>query len=736
MRAETAAMKVVVASGNEAAARAILDIGYDGEGYYPITPSSEVGEYVDKAIAAGKADMSFVVGTSELAAISVVAGMSLAGGRAVDITSSQGLMLKGEEMPAIAGLGLPVVLNLATREISAPLNIKNGHSDLAATLGWGWLIFLAPNVQAVYDMNLIALRCAEAVNLPAIVAYDGFHTSHAFRRIEVFADREAARAFTGDPPPRLTLLDVDQPRTFGPYMNDDLINTKVQMQGKMHKAYQILPKIFEEYYRLTGRAYDFLDVHGASPAEVALVALNTAGEAAKESVDQLRVAGKAVKAVMPLVLRPWPEAEMVAALRDAEKIMVAERVVQYGARNYLANEIGASLQAQGQNNIVLSRTYGIGGLDFRAADGLALFQEALDYGKAGRNGFRHGFYGAWPGDENAEFEPRLEPLTVEETTLNAGTERVDLRALSQMPHRVDRHSACPGCGIFSNLDTFLRGIDGHVVLLFNTGCGMVVTTGYPYTSFKVPYFHNLFHNGASTATGVMEMYRRFRRQGKIREEITFIVVSGDGGDDIGMDQVIGAALRNDPFIMVEYDNRGYMNTGGQLCYTGVLGQRFTNANVGPGETGKRSHHKDIIEILRGTHAPYLFQACEWNYRDLILKARKAQQTVREGGFAFGRLFSVCPLNWGTEPDQGRPIEERVVKSCLFPLYEVHHGITKLSYNPEKAQQKIPVTDALAIMGKAFSHLAIPQHKDVAAEIQTEVDRRWARLIEMDANPKL
>lgn len=77
--AERAAMNVVVASGNEAAARAILDIGYDGEGYYPITPSSEVGEYVDKAIAAGKTDMSFVVGTSELTAISTVAGMALGG---------------------------------------------------------------------------------------------------------------------------------------------------------------------------------------------------------------------------------------------------------------------------------------------------------------------------------------------------------------------------------------------------------------------------------------------------------------------------------------------------------------------------------------------------------------------------------------------------------------------------------------------------------------------------------
>ncbi len=736
MVGETAATKIIVASGNEAAGRAILDIGYDGEGYYPITPSSEVGEFVDKAIAAGQTDMSFVVGTSELAAISTVAGMALAGGRAVDVTSSQGLLLKAEQLPAIAGLGLPVVLNLATREVSAPLNIKNGHSDLSAALGWGWLTFLAPTVQAVYDMNFIALRCAEAVNLPAIVAYDGFHTSHAFRRMEVFADREQGRAFVGDPPPRMTLLDLDQPRTFGAYMNDDLINTKVQLQGKMRKAYCLLRQIFEEFRQLTGRRYDFLDVYGASPAEAALVALNTAGEASKEAVDRLRSSGRAVKVVMPLVLRPWPEAEMVAALSDSPTIMVAERVMQYGARNYLANEIGASLQAAGLTNTVLSRTYGLGGLDFRAADARNLFQAALRYGATGGDGHREGFYGAWPGDEQAQFPVHFEPLTAEQCTFNAGTERVDLRILSQMPVRVDRHSACPGCGIFSNLNLFLSGIDGQVVLLFNTGCGMVVSTGFPYTSFKVPYAHNLFHNGASTASGVVEMYQRFRRQGKIREEITFVVVSGDGGDDIGMDQVIGAALRNDPFIMIEYDNRGYMNTGGQLCYTGVRGQRFTNANVGPAEKGKRTHHKDIIEILRGTHAPYLFQASEYNYRDMILKARKAQQTMREGGFAFGRLFSVCPLNWGTEPDQGRPIAERVVKSCLFPLYEVHHGITRLNYNPEKAGQKIPVTNAFAIMGKAFSHLAAPKYADLAAEIQTEVDRRWARLLEMDANPKL
>jgi pyruvate ferredoxin oxidoreductase alpha subunit len=232
------------------------------------------------------------------------------------------------------------------------------------------------------------------------------------------------------------------------------------------------------------------------------------------------------------------------------------------------------------------------------------------------------------------------------------------------------------------------------------------------------------------------MYQRFRRQGKMDDEITFIVVTGDGGDDIGMDQVIGAALRNDPMIVLEYDNKGYMNTGGQLCYTGVLGQRFTNANVGPQQKGKLQHHKDIVEILRGTHAPYLFQAAESNFRDLLAKARKAQKMVREGNFVFGRFFSPCPLNWGAEPKTGFRIVDQAVKSCLFPLYEVEQGITRLNYNPEKTGQKIPVKELFQSMGSAFAHLASDEFAAVTEEIQREVDRRWHRLVEMDANPAL
>jgi pyruvate ferredoxin oxidoreductase alpha subunit len=256
---------------------------------------------------------------------------------------------------------------------------------------------------------------------------------------------------------------------------------------------------------------------------------------------------------------------------------------------------------------------------------------------------------------------------------------------------------------------------------------MVVTTGYPLTSFKAPYFHNLFHNASSTATGVVEMIKRFKKRGDLPDDITVIAVSGDGGNDIGMDQVIGCALRNDPFILLEYDNKGYMNTGAQLCYSGFKGQKNSNAHVGSNQSGKTTHHKDIVEILRGTFTSYLATASESHATDMIRKARKAQAVTRAGGFAFVKTMSVCPLNWGMDEHIGPSAVEAIVNACMHPLFEVEHGITRLTVDPEKHGKKIPVTDAFQKMGGAFRHLLSPEFAPITAEVQQEVDRRWARL---------
>ncbi|NLE28105.1 MAG: pyruvate synthase [Phycisphaerae bacterium] len=735
-------------NGNEAVAQAVLHCCYDGEGYYPITPSSEVGEEVAKAIAAGKTDMKYVIGTSELAAIGICTGMALAGGRVVDVTSAQGLLLKYEELSTVSGLGLPMVLNLSTREINAPLNIKNGHSDLMTMLGTGWLIFMAPTVQAAYDMNIIALKVAEEVLLPAVVAYDGFHTSHANRRIQVFENTQDVQEFLGEKPidrilsgksKQCSVVDTKNPKTMGPYMNDDLMNTKVVMEQKMEHALNVvIPRVLKEFAEISGREYGLVQQYGDKNAATCMVALNTAGEAAKDAVDLLDRKDEKVNLVIPMLLRPWPENQISDAVGAAKKILVAERATQYGANNFMANELGAALQKKGNNAKIIQRTYGMGGLNFRLDDALYLYDLIKKWPNVEDENEKREkwYYGVWAGDPSYNPPVVVEPIKTEDCSINAKLERPNLKELSKMPNRIEKHAACPGCGIFANINLFLRGIDGQVILLFNTGCGMVTATGFPYTSFKVPYAHNLFHNASSTATGIVEMIDKFKKDNKVSDDITVICVSGDGGDDIGMDQVIAAALRNDPFIFMEYDNKGYMNTGAQMCYSGFKGQKNSNAHVGPNQQGKLTHHKDIIEILRGTYAPYLFQAAESQPIDMIRKARRAQQIVREGGFAFGKVFSTCPLNWGLEEARCPQAVAKVVDACLHPLYEIDHGKTTLNYNPEEKGKKIAVTEAFASMGAGFAHLAKPNFATLMEETQKHVDYRWERLKAMSGSTVL
>ena len=90
-----------------------------------------------------------------------------------------------------------MVLDLVMRSVNGPLDIRGDHSDLYFALNTGWIILLASDAQAVYDMNIIAVRLGERpdVRLPVIVAYDGFFTSHQKRRVRHFEDKQAVRGF-------------------------------------------------------------------------------------------------------------------------------------------------------------------------------------------------------------------------------------------------------------------------------------------------------------------------------------------------------------------------------------------------------------------------------------------------------------------------------------------------------------------------------------------------------------
>lgn len=306
-----------------------------------------------------------------------------------------------------------------------------------------------------------------------------------------------------------------------------------------------------------------------------------------------------------------------------------------------------------------------------------------------------------------------------------------------MPKRLaPGHGACPGCGIPVNVNLLLRGIEGNVVLLFHTGCGMVVTTAYPKTSFKIPYVHNLFQNGAATLSGLVEMFHQRQKRGEYpKGEITFIMVSGDGGMDIGMGSAIGTALRNNHIILFEYDNGGYMNTGYQLSYSTPKGAKSSTSHVGEYQYGKSFFNKDMPQIMSATGIPYIATVAESNPADFIKKASKAKAYSQESGMSYLRTLSACPLNWSDKPNLERKVIGAGVDCCYFPLYEIENGITNINYNPEDKNKKINVLEWLSMMGRT-KHLKDKKYEYIVDEIQGEIDRRWERLKAQDSNPLL
>ena len=750
-----ARQKLEFRSGNEAAALAACDVGYHLMGYFPITPSTEVAESLSKMQSEGKHDIVMVAGDGEHGAAGICYGAALGGGRVLNATSSQGVLYALEQLPVQAGTRVPMVLNIAARAVSGPLDIRGDHSDIYYTLNTGWVILCARDPQAVYDMNFAAVKIGEHldVRLPVIVVYDGFITSHQKRRIQVFDDPKAVQDFLGKRPEYPSPLDTEHPATFGPYMNDpDLINNKVQLSQAMQAARRVIPEVLAELEALTGRSYPVMDAYRMDGAETAVVLLNSSAETAKETVDALREKGRKVGVLSPNVLRPFPAEEFRDQLRGVKAVTIGDRADSYGAGGgNLSLEVRAAIQEDPRNTTrVVSRIYGLGGKDFYAADAEVFFDQAAEAAASGKVAEPFAYHGATPGVAGRGAKPGLPPIRVEdvskpmahvhrdEKTGRLAVELEPLWKMTEVPKRISPgHGACPGCGAFPTLHQVYNVLQGDVVVLFQTGCAMVVTTGYPSTAHRINYIHNLFQNGAATLSGLVEMYHERMRRGEVPQskDITFVMISGDGGMDIGMGPAIGSAIRNHRMMIIEYDNQGYMNTGAQLSYSTPLGHRTATSEVGKKLPGKRYHHKDTAQIFAACHLPYVFTASEGYPEDLMRKVAKAQHYAKNEGLVYGKILSYCPLNWKVADDLGQPVLQAAIDSCFFPLYEIEHGHTTLTYDPDASDRRHPVSDWLGLMGKT-KHLLKPENAPVVEGIQAETDRRWARIKAMHDHPLL
>ena len=719
------------ASGNEMAAIAIKQIGYDLMGYYPITPSTQIAENLDIMRAQGETDIVMVAAEGEHSAAGICYGAAVAGGRVVNATSANGLLYAIEQLPVQSGTRYPMVMNVVCRTVSGPLSIKGDHSDIMYLLSAGWPILFATTVQEVYDFNIIALKLAEQVRLPVVVAYDGFFTSHQKGRCYRFENDEIVRQFIGPKTEKYPFLDLEHPITVGSYMNEpDLINNRFQLHLAMKQAEDVLPELFKAYGELSGRHYESVEGSQCQDADTILVLLGSSYDTTLEVVEEMRAEGHKVGVATIHTLRPFPGRELYQLIGHAQNIMVADRQDSYGAGGgNLSIELRAMLQRYGGTARVKSVVYGLGGKDYFKEDARKLFELAVDNASPDFD-----YYGVTTGTSSGNEEPLLQPVTRDMTSIGATSVEEfkvtggALNATTAMPYRIaPGHGACPGCGIPVNLNLLLKGIEDPVVFLFQTGCAMIVTTAYPRTSFRVPYVHNLFQNGAATLSGVAEICYRKQKKGEIPPgDIIFIMVSGDGGMDIGMGSAIGTALRGHRLLIFEYDNGGYMNTGYQLSYSTPLGARSSTSHVGKNQYGKNFFNKDMPQIMAATGIPYVATVAESNPTDFIKKAAKAAYYAKTTGTAYVKAISACPLNWNDKPATERKVIEAAVDCCYFPLYEIEQGITKLSYDPVKNGKKIPAIDWLSMMGRT-RHLVKPEYNKVVESIQAEIDKRYEAL---------
>ncbi len=374
-------------SGNEAVAYAMKQINPDVMPAFPITPSTELPQFVSSYIANGEMDTEFIPVESEHSAMSAAIGAEAAGARTMTATSSAGLALMWEMLYVAASNRLPIALALVNRALSGPLNINCEHSDSMGARDAGWIQIYAEDNQEAYDNFIQAYRIAEHkdVMLPIMICQDGFIISHGVSNIELLED-EAVKAFVGEYNPKHFLLNENEPMAVGPYAVScyGMESKRAQAQA-MINAGQVILDVAAEFEKISGRKYGFFEAYRLEDAEVAI---GSACGTTKDAVDLLRAEGKKAGLLKVRVFRPFPGKELAGALRNCRAVAILDRCESFSANGGpLAAELSAALyQAKGQAE-VLKIVYGLNGRDYTVEDARQVF---ADLEEMAANGNRDG----------------------------------------------------------------------------------------------------------------------------------------------------------------------------------------------------------------------------------------------------------------------------------------------------------------------------------------------------------
>ena len=357
---------------------------------FPITPSTEIPEYFSKYIADGKILSNLILVESEHSAMSAAIGSVLSNARTATATSSNGLAYMWEMLHIASSMRAPIIMELVCRSISGPLNIHNDHSDAMGMKDTGWIMLFSKNNQDVYDNTIIGTMIAENSNvlLPIAICQDGFITSHSIENIEILEDDEVTK-LVGKYNNNVNLLDKENPVTVGPLdLPTHLFEHKRLQVEALANAKKVFKETSEKYEKISGRKINMIDTYMVEDADTVIIAIGSTAETIEEVIDRRRKNGEKVGVIAIRMFRPFPEEEIISALKNVKNIAVMDKVMDYSLNGGpLYKEIISAIYDIKENKkskdidkniIVLNYIYGIGGRDIGVDDIEGIFDDILD----------------------------------------------------------------------------------------------------------------------------------------------------------------------------------------------------------------------------------------------------------------------------------------------------------------------------------------------------------------------
>ena len=329
---------------------------------YPITPQTPILEKITEFQADGEFDAEVITPESEHSVMAACIPASLAGVRVFTATASQGLLLMHELLHYASGARAPIVMANVNRTVASPWAFWPDQTDSLAQRDTGWIQYYSESPQESLDTVIQAFKVAERVLLPVMVNHDAFYVSHALEPVRVPA-QELVDAFLPPyaPPHRLDTAKVE---SWGNVVTQDMFYRHRQaLEEAMAEVPAAALEADREWRELTGRGYGVIERYRCEGARTVIVALGSMCGTARDAVDMMRDAGRAVGLLKVRLFRPLPTQALRAALAGVPEVLVLDRNHSPGHGGVLHQELRAALYGMPDAPRIHGYLAGVGGVN-------------------------------------------------------------------------------------------------------------------------------------------------------------------------------------------------------------------------------------------------------------------------------------------------------------------------------------------------------------------------------------